>query len=114
MTIPSLTALVHSSGRKPWRLPTGRRRKRETVIVRNLTLGSAGTGVPLTMVENDPMLLHLAVDDLCWQLAFEDLRRRRPRRGDRRAQDAWLVEREQLETERIRLAEMVTETISTL
>ena len=79
-----------------------------------MTLASSGTGVALALVENDPMLLHLAVEDLCWQLAAEDLGRRRPRRGKHGTRKAWLAEQEHLEAERRRLAEMVTATISAL
>jgi hypothetical protein len=114
MTIPSLNALVHTSDRRPWRLPTRRRRERAAVVARNLTLASAGTGVPSALVENDPMLLHLVVADLCWRLAAEDLGKRRPGRGNRGARAAWLAEKECLEAERKRLAEMVTASISAL
>jgi hypothetical protein len=58
--------------------------------------------------------LHLAASDLCWRLAVEDLERRRPRRGDHDARDAWLAEKARLEAERKRLAAMVAETISSL
>lgn len=116
MTIPSLGALVTTPGRGHWHwhLPTRRRRERAAVLAQNLTLASAGTGVPLPLVENDPMLMHLAVEDLCWRLELADLGRRRPRRGDQAARDAWLTERQVLEAERRRLAAKVTETIGTL
>jgi hypothetical protein len=63
MTIPSLNALVRASDRKPWRLPTRRSRERAAVVARNMTLAS-GACAPSALVENDPMLLHLAVEDL--------------------------------------------------
>jgi hypothetical protein len=66
-----------------------------------MTLISTGTCVPLALVENDPMLLHLAVEDLCWRLAAEDLGKRRPGRGNRGARDAWRAEQECLVTETI-------------
>jgi len=114
MTIPSLGTRVPSPRPRRWRLTTRRGRERAAVLARNLTLASAGTGVPLSLVENDPMLLHLAVEDLCWQLAVEDLRRQRPRRGDHDGHDAWSAERARLEADRKQLADMVAETISVL
>ena len=114
MSIPSTGARVPPSGRKRWHLPTPRRREQAAVLAQNLNLASAGTGVPVAMVQSDPMLLRLAVEDLCWRLESEDLGRHRPRRGDREAQDAWLAEQEGLEAERRRLAAMVAESISAL
>lgn len=114
MTIPSLGALVTAPNRRHWRLPTRRRREQAAVLAQNLTLASAGTGVPLTLVMNDPMLMRLVVEDLCWRLELDGLGRRRPRRGDQAARDAWLAEQEVLEAERRRLNAKVTETIGTL
>lgn len=114
MTIPSLGTLARSPRRRRWQLRTRRGRERAAVVSRNLDLASAGTGVPLALVEKDPMLLHLAVEDLCWRLAVEDLDRRRPRRGDQAARQAWRAEQARLEAERTQLADMVAETISTL
>lgn len=114
MTIPSLSALATASGRRRWHLPTRRRRERAAVLAHNLNLASAGTGVPLTLVENDPMLLHLAVADLCWRLELDDLGRHRPRRGDQAARDTWLAGQDVLEAERRRLAAKLADTIGTL
>ena len=68
----------------------------------------------LTLVENDPMLLHLAVADLCWRLELDDLGRHRPRRGDQAARDTWLAGQEVLEAEGRRLAAKLADTIGTL
>ncbi|WP_194916387.1 hypothetical protein [Catenulispora rubra] len=114
MTIRSLGVLAPSPRRKRWFPVTRRGRERAAVAAGNMTLVSAGTRVPLSLIENDPMLMHLTVDDMCWRLAVEDLDRHRPHRGDRCAQDAWLADRAQLEAERERLAVMVTEAISSL
>lgn len=115
MTIPSSGTRVPSPRPRLWRrFSTRRGRERAAVLARNLTLASAGTAVPLSLVADDPMLLHLAVEDLCWQLAVEDLDRHRPRRGDRGGHDAWSAERARLEAERKQLAEKVTESISVL
>ena len=114
MTIPSLGTRVPSPRRaKLWPL-TRRGRERAAVLARNLTLASAGISVPLSLVESDPILLHLAAEDLCWQLAVDDLDRRRPRRGDRGAQRAWAAEKASLEAQGQRLADMVAETVSAL
>lgn len=113
MTIPSLGVLAPSPRRKRWFPVTRRGRERAAVAAANLNLASAGARVPLSLVENDPMLMHLAVADLCWRLAVEDLERRKPHGGGP-AQDAWLAEKAQLEAERERLAAMVTEAISAL
>lgn len=114
MTVPSLGTHVQAPRRRQWRLPTRRGRERAVLRARSLNLASAGTAVPLTMAENDPMLLRLAVEDLCWHMAVDDLDRRRPRRGDRAERDAWLAEQAHLEDERRQLATMLTETISAL
>lgn len=114
MTIPSLSALVITSGRKRWHLPTRRHRERAAVQAQNLYLASTSGGVPLAMIENDPMLLHLVVEDLCWRLEADCLGRYKPRHGDSAAQERWLAERKRLEAERRRLAAAVTQAISTL
>ena len=81
MTILSLGRFVQTSGRKRWHLATPRRREQAAVLTRKLDLLAAGTGVPLTMVEGDPMLPRPAVEDLCWRLESEDQGRHRPHRG---------------------------------
>lgn len=100
--------------RARWHVPTRRSREQAAADARNLTLLSAGTGVPLGLVESNPELLSLAVDDLCRRLAVEDLDRRRPRCGDRAGGDAWRAEQARVEAERLRLAEPAAEAVSAL
>jgi hypothetical protein len=110
-----LTGIVVPSVRRaPWRLPTRRRREQAAADARNLSLLSAGTGVPLGLVEHNAALLHLAVEDLCWRLAVDDLHRRRPCRGDGVAQNAWHVEQARLEARRLRLVQLTAEAVSAL
>jgi len=80
----------------------------------NLTLVSAGTGVPLRMAADSPELLWAAVEDLEWRLALEDLRNRRPHRWQRSRMTAWAAEWDRLEERRRRIAEIATEAVSAL
>ncbi|GAA2003379.1 hypothetical protein [Catenulispora subtropica] len=80
----------------------------------NLMLASAGTRVPVRMVLDRPELLKAAVEDLEWRLALEELRARRPHRWQKSETAAWTAERDRLEEERRRIAEIAAEAVSTL
>ena len=105
MSTPSTGVPAPSIRRARWHVPTRRSREQAAADARNLTLLSAGTGVPLGLVEHNPELLSLAV---------EDLDRRRPRRGDRAGGDAWRAEQAGLEAERLRLSALAAGAVSAL
>lgn len=58
----------------------------------NLHLESAGTDVPVAFLAGSPSTAVLAVEDVCWQAAVEDWKRRRPARWRVRARSAWRAE----------------------
>ncbi len=73
----------------------------------NLRFASAGTTVPAALVQDSPTLLVAAVEDLCWEVAAEDWRARRPRRWHRRAYDAGRAQSDWLEQKRRRLSLLI-------
>ncbi|GAA2009104.1 hypothetical protein [Catenulispora subtropica] len=110
------TTPVASTRQYHFRLRFRLRRRRKASDPRswNLTLASTGTGVPARMALECPALLTAAVEDLEWRLALEELRARRPHRWQKSALDAWTAEREQLEQERRRIAEIAAHAVSAL
>lgn len=58
----------------------------------NLHLKSAGTNLPVGFLEDSPSMLVLAVEDVCWEAAVEDWKRRRPPRWRSQARAAWEAE----------------------
>jgi hypothetical protein len=78
----------------------------------NLTLKAAGTAVPVQTVMASPTLLMVAVEDLCWGLAIDDLESRKPRRWRRSQRTAWDAEQAALEAKRTRIAAMAFEEVN--
>lgn len=72
----------------------------------NLHLESAGTNVPVRFLAESPLLLMLAVEDLCWEAATEDWKHRRPHCWHPQARAAWFAEGAQLDAKADRLREM--------
>jgi hypothetical protein len=91
-----------------------RRRKDSDPRTWNLMLASAGTGVPVRMALESPGLLTIAVEDLEWRLALDELRSRRPHRWQRSEMTAWTAEWNGLEEKRRRIAELTVEAVSGL
>ena len=113
MSTPSTTITPSVRRRRLW-MPTPGRRVRAAAEARNLTLRSAGTGIPLGLVEHNTALLMLAVEDLCWQLAVDELDARRPARRHRAARRAWQAEADRLAAKRARLADLAAEAVGAL
>jgi hypothetical protein len=112
---PMSAPIPDAQSTTPWpRIRLRRRRPADESQVCNLTLVSAGTGVPLRLAAESPTLMVAAVEDLCWRLAVEDLQTRRPRRWHRRASAAWRDEQARLEAKRSRIAEMTASAVSEL
>lgn len=78
----------------------------------NLRFESAGTAVPAALVKDSPTLLVAAVEELCWRVATEGWRARRPHRWQRRAYAAWRGQADWLEQKRLRLADMVDDALA--
>lgn len=110
---PAPTAAVRDHAGHAW-IRLHRRLKPSDPRSWNLTLASAGTGVPLRMAAESPELLWAAVEDLEWRLAVEDLRTRRPHRWQYARMAAWVAERDRLEEKRRRIAEIADEAVSAL
>lgn len=91
-----------------------RRRKPSDPRSWNLVLASAGIGVPVGMAIDSPGLLTVVVEDLQWCLAMKELRARRPRRWQRAAMARWTAERDRLEEDRLRIARIAAEALSSL
>jgi hypothetical protein len=103
-----------TGGAHPERRPN--RRSRRAAKARegwNLRFESAGTAVPAALVQDSPTLLVAAIEDVCWQVAAESWRARRPHRWHRRAYDAWRAQSAWLDAKRERLASMVDDALAT-
>jgi hypothetical protein len=108
--IPSISTHSPSFHRRtPWFTTKGRR-----IAQRNLMLDSVRGGIPLRLVDDNPALLTLAVEDLCWRVAVDDHAKRRPARFRRAAYAAWREEQVRWEQKQGRLAEMAAEAIKQL
>jgi hypothetical protein len=90
------------------------RREARALAERNLFLISANTGVPVGLAVDNPTLMLVAVEDLCWQLGVRELEARRPRFWRRAECVAWCEERTRLDHKRARLAEMAAEAVNGL
>jgi hypothetical protein len=87
----------------------GHRRRADTRSWRlsaNLRLRSCGLEVPLGLAAGSPTLLVVAVEDLCWQLAMDAWRARRPKPWHPRRRAAWHAEQAVLTAKRLRLTIM--------
>ena len=80
----------------------------------NLHLESAGTDIAARFVTESSAVAALAVEDLCWQAATDDWKRRRPHRWRPRARAEWLAEGELLATEADQLRELADEVFQEL
>jgi hypothetical protein len=58
----------------------------------NLRLESVGSNLPVGLLDGSPSVAVLAVEDLCWEAAVEDWKRRRPPRWRIRSRAAWEAE----------------------
>jgi hypothetical protein len=58
----------------------------------NLRLESVGTNLPVGLLDASPSAAVLAVEDVCWEAAVEDWKRRRPPRWRIRSRAAWEAE----------------------
>jgi hypothetical protein len=72
-------------------------------------LESTGTDVAARFLAESPSVVALAVEDLCWQAATDDWKRRRPHRWQSRAREDWLAEGESLAAKADRLRELADE-----
>jgi hypothetical protein len=73
----------------------------------NLRFESVGAHIPTAAVAGSPALMFAAVEDLCWQIAMQDLRSRRPRRWRRAAYAAWSAQVRALTDNSARLRRMI-------
>jgi hypothetical protein len=72
----------------------------------NLHLESADTDVDARFLNVSPSVAMIAVEDLCWQAATEDWRRRRPPWWRTRARAVWHAEGAQLAAKADRLRDL--------
>ena len=114
MSMPSMRSSVPPAQSPARRFSRRWRREAAAADARNLFLISGRTGVPMGLATGSPAVMVLAVEDLCWQLAVADLKRRRPRIWQRAARAAWRSERDRCDAKRRRLAAMTAEAVSEL
>lgn len=72
----------------------------------NLHLESTGSHVAARFLIESPTAAALVAEDLCWQAATQDWKKRRPPRWRPRARAAWKAEGDELLAEAARLCEM--------
>jgi hypothetical protein len=72
----------------------------------NLHLESTGGHVAARFLLESPLAATLVTEDLCWQAATEDWKRRRPGWWRLRARAAWKAEGDELLAQAARLREM--------
>jgi hypothetical protein len=96
--------------------PSRRRRRprHRTPRAWNLHLESTGTDIATRYLTESPAVATLAVEDLCWQAAAEDWKRRRPHRWRSQARADWLAEGELLAVEAERLRELADDVFQEL
>lgn len=80
----------------------------------NLGLESCGLQVPMGLAAKSPTLLVVAVEDLCWRLAMDAWRARRPRPWQLRRRAAWRAERTVLKAKQQRLSAMANQELAEL
>jgi len=98
--------------RRASRWPRRSRRTADQAEAWNLRFESAGTTVPAGLVQDSPILLVAAVEDVCWQAAAEGWRARRPHRWQRRAYAAWCAQSDWLDQKRRRLNTMIDDALA--
>jgi hypothetical protein len=88
----------------------GKRRKETTPRDQEgVLLACVSRRVPPVFGADRPLVGALLAEDLCWSIACEDWRGRRPPMWKRAERKAWAVERKVLDAKRARLAEQATE-----
>jgi hypothetical protein len=83
-----------------------RHQSRDTQPTWNLLLESTGCHVASRFLLESPMAAALVTEDLCWQAATEDWKRRRPPWWHPRARAAWKAEGDELVAQAVRLRQM--------
>lgn len=94
-----------------------RRRRPSARVFRrsgNLGLESCGVQVPIGLAAESSMLQVVIVEDLCWRLAMNAWRARRPRPWQLRRRAAWRAERAVLTAEEQRLRAMANQELAEL
>lgn len=81
--------------------------KRRSTDAWNLRFESVDARIPAAAVAQSPTLLVVAIEDVCWRVAMDACRARRPHRWHRRAYAAWTAQARSLEDKRDRLRELV-------
>jgi hypothetical protein len=100
--------------RKPVQAKRRRRWRHRTSPEWNLHLECTGTDIAPRFLAESPSVATLAVEDLCWQAAIDDWKRRRPHRWRSRARADWEAEGKLLSAEADRLRELAVEMLQEL